>query len=72
MYRPPSEHHLSCRWLAQAVQRAFQRSFCKWVNLKQIGRFHAVALQVPQGHPQLLTSPQWTDPTQYIATYGKH
>jgi phospholipase C len=34
--------------------------------------FHAVALQVARDHPQLLTSPQWTNLAQYVATYGKH
>lgn len=34
--------------------------------------FHAVALQVARDHPQLLTSPQWENLAQYIATYGKH
>ncbi|RZF23752.1 phospholipase, partial [Paraburkholderia sp. UYCP14C] len=34
--------------------------------------FHAVALQIARDHPQVLTSPQWTNLAQYISTFGKH
>lgn len=61
--------------LAGGPSTSFSESFTAHLNAgysEENQGFHAVAQQIARDHPQLLTSPQWANLAQYIATYGKH